>query len=732
MHTLPRILIVVALWLLVHSTVPAAAPPPQGPDPEKWEALLKTHPDDPALLAALVPGAYLPAAGDPQRRLSFRVWARGRLEALLANSSASERKALEAALARQWRTAKAWNAIAAMRAVIALVGVEHPLGQEARWYLASRLAADGYSPAADQLLQELRRGPNAQGAAKAVLALAEMMERAGLLRDALAYYHILGRDYARVQVVPGKTDAGNTGADVLANLATDKRFLPFMEERRPIVKGRPALQYREERESTREQEGFTFTPLDKAPPFFQQHGLTVVANELRMWDRETGGEELRLQVPTTGFGTIAYNFTLNHQVRIGSQSVGHMTLLNLGAQVVAVDPLGRKLLWHRDVLELGNTVPDRWAVDNLNDDDAFPPRKPRRLQPPLPPVDYRKDDTARVEFGKGGALRLGGRAPLTPTRLCLATKRGLFALDPLTGEVCWSRTDVPQDCRLFDDGVHVFVVQFKPDGKVARTAAYRLADGAPVRIKDFAALYEKRLSIVDGRLLVWEEAAGKAVVLRLYDVITGKDDWQQVCPARTIPTRSEDPALTGVVEPKGNVRVWEARTKKPVVSLNLPNPESAGKVKAYRLVGDADNLYLASERPRSEDVLSDPKSLFLPWAGLRAIPVNGFLYAFRRDTGQLIWFNEARNQMLLVSEIERLPMLLLAVRYEGLVGKPPAQTSVSVSDARAFAKHNGKLWYKNGSMSATMYFHAIRVDQTTGKVELLGRGMKVSMTAVPR
>src|SRR5262249_36859288 len=155
----------------------------------------------------------------------------------------------------------------------------------------------------------------------------------------------------------------------------------------------------------------------------------------------------------------------------------------------------------------------------------------------------------------------------------LATPAGLVALDPLTGAVRWRRSDVPRDCRLFHDGEHVFVVRLDPSSKVvevkdrikpsvtwdeqvhqvaldevAGSAAYRLRDGAAVPVKDFSALFGKRVRILDGRLLLREAGAGKALVLRLYDVAAGKDVWRQAFLPGALPILCEDEELTGVVE----------------------------------------------------------------------------------------------------------------------------------------------------------------------------------------
>ena len=53
-----------------------------------------------------------------------------------------------------------------------------------------------------------------------------------------------------------------------------------------------------------------------------------------------------------------------------------------------------------------------------------------------------------------------------------------------------------------------------------------------------------------------------------------------------------------------------------------------------------------------------------------------------------------------------------------------------MTEARAIAKHNGKLWYENDSVPYGMFFHGLSMDHRTGQVVFTGYQMKVTLTPV--
>jgi hypothetical protein len=619
------------------------------------------------LVGIEMPGLMVTAKDDRKRELSSDVWARQHLAGLLARATIKQRKAIDRVLLEKWRGARSKTDEKAMRSLIALVPVDQRLGREVRLHLAGLLAVRGYASGADQLLQEVRGGPDAGDAAKALLEEARMLARAELMPDTVACYQLLGQKHGKTEVEPGRT-----GAEVLQDLLTDKRFLPYLDQRL-IYAGPYRLDVKASKEGPPTLPHYTFPLAGETPPFFRRHRLTLDEHDaFHVQESGSGDERFRVGLPHADFLRIVRNPEHDPRVSYPAQTLGHVVVLNLGAWVLGIDPLSRKLLWQHDAMSPGK------GPTNVRE------------------VVCMSDRTARVHYRVGGELRLGAPLPLTATRLCMATKNGLVALDPVTGARRWVREDVPANCRLFHDGENLFVVRFDTDGKVTATAAYRLLDGAPVAVKDFTALYSRRTRSVDGKLLLSEVDARKVLTMRLHDVAAGKEVWRQTFPAGSLPLLAEDPALTGAVEPGGGFHILEARTIKAVMLGKLEKEHLAG-AKAIRLLSDPEYFYVAIEGPPDKNVVDKPQSLFLAGAGLRAVPVNGQLYAFQRATGKLCWHNPVPNQTLLVSQIERVPVLLLAARRQQLVGKPP-RTELRVV-IRAIHKYNGKLMHENQWLS---------------------------------
>src|SRR5262249_43505232 len=101
-----------------------------------------------------------------------------------------------------------------------------PAGRSARLLLAERLTDDKQYVEADLHLQHLRRGTDRVLAGRAVEALARLNSRQGVLPDAVHYYRVLAAEFGDV-----KLHGEKTGKDLFADLGTDRRFLPWLEEK---------------------------------------------------------------------------------------------------------------------------------------------------------------------------------------------------------------------------------------------------------------------------------------------------------------------------------------------------------------------------------------------------------------------------------------------------------------------------------------------------------------------
>jgi outer membrane protein assembly factor BamB len=181
-------------------------------------------------LAAQGSEELVPSLDDPAVKVRLDVWARGRIDQLLRKADAEQRKRLEEEIERRRKKAEGEKEPGDLRAFAALFGPESAGGRAARLALAGRLieASAASDREAEVLLEEVRRRhEDSARAAQATEMLARLNARRGLLEDAVAYYRILARDFPRVALPDGRT-----GQEVWDALATDKRFLPFLEERR--------------------------------------------------------------------------------------------------------------------------------------------------------------------------------------------------------------------------------------------------------------------------------------------------------------------------------------------------------------------------------------------------------------------------------------------------------------------------------------------------------------------
>jgi tetratricopeptide (TPR) repeat protein len=163
---------------------------------------------------------------EPAVKAQPDVWAQGRIASLVAKASPEQRRSLENEIAARWKAVEATNHLDAMRRFVKAFGSLFQVGRQARLHLSERLMDENLFIEAEMHLLQLRRQKeDPRIAAQAVEGLARLMTRKGLMEDATYYYRILGTDFAHVMIRDGKT-----GAELFQDLATDKRFLPYLDE----------------------------------------------------------------------------------------------------------------------------------------------------------------------------------------------------------------------------------------------------------------------------------------------------------------------------------------------------------------------------------------------------------------------------------------------------------------------------------------------------------------------
>jgi len=279
---------------------------------------------------------------------------------------------------------------------------------------------------------------------------------------------------------------------------------------------------------------------------------------------------------------------------------------------------------------------------------------------------------------------------------------------------------------VFGDDGHVYVVETVGDNGPTTVKALRAQDGVAVPVPDFGKLYARRVRTLGRCLLLAEDDAQGAKVLRLYDVQSGQDVWRRAFVPGALVVRSEDPGVTGVVEKDRAVTLLDARSGRELLQAVI-QPDHADKLREVAVLTDRDHFYLALSRTPENGLNWNPNVS----SGIRSLRVNGPLYALDRSTGQLAWVCDfLPHQMLLLEQVQDLPLLMFASQYykTGANGNYE-QRAVKVT---AVDKRTGKLVYDQEFTPHTP-FHALKTDPQAGVIELVRSDRKISfrLEAVP-
>jgi len=699
----------------------------------------------------------VPAVDERTVKAAPDVWSRGRIAAMMAKAKPEHREPLEKLIADKWDKLRQTNDLSELRQFVRMFGSVSAAGKEARLQLVDRLMEQKESADEHPLLEaelelnQFRTGQHSpELAARATEALARLYTRKGLLEDAAYCYRKLGGPFGKILIRDGKT-----GRDFYNDTATDKRLLPYLDEPEPF--GNTKLKAKKEVGSFNGQapghgQVFQFEHSGESLPYFRHHlvGLSFTTHEFKLLDRtsrdEAGAprEVWAKKLTPTMFQLLSsqalgqvnnfnnmpvpnVNNNQAHGARFPYRTVGHLIVLPVGHLVYGIDPVNRRVLWEVN-LAAGGSGPV--AVNPTN------PNGPAWNAPPL--VDPR-DGSVLLTYTDGWAQRLGQVGSLEGQTVCVQTREALTALDPLTGRTLWSRSDVNSRNYLFADESYVFVVELNNENQPHASRVFRAADGITVPAPDFAALFGKRLQVVGRHILVSESGLAGDVLLRLVDPLTGQDVWKQNYPARSIVTRSEEPYLTGVVEPDGKVHVVDLRTRKEVMAGQLFEPgETLRNVQVIHLLADRQKFYFACQGPMEANNVNLNRfgvglaSNVMTQLGMRTVPVNGRICAFKREDGSFEWHVPVKNQFLLHDQFAELPVVLLTARHQELKNIGVGQQWSFVASAMSIEKRTGRVLVDENDLKVpqTSNFYGVSVDPRAGTIDFLSPTLKITHSPV--
>jgi outer membrane protein assembly factor BamB/tetratricopeptide (TPR) repeat protein len=669
---------------------------------------------------------------EPAVKAQPDVWAQGRIAALVAKASLAQRRSLESEIAARWKVVEGTNDLDAMRRFVKAFGSLFPVGRQARLHFAERLMEENqFIEAEMQLLQLRRQKEDPQIAAQAVEALARLMTRKGLLEDAAYYYRILGIELGNVVVRDGKT-----GAELFRELATDKRFLPYLDEGDATLNGRLQVM-----EDNKHGGGYfatvywAYEPKGELLPFLQHQRLVwkLVTNpggqnltifQLSVLDQDSNEERWSV---TTRPLPVTYN---DYVVGMNPNGVfvrgrfrpsfvpsptpfpyypeGHLAVLYLGPMVYGLDLVDRKKLWEVDLLQ-----PTRLG---LGSPQLF------NNVPQLLTLDAAAG--LRLHSPQGVTEPLGQIGAVTASYVCLRTRQGLVAVDPVDGSILWTKSDISPHTQIFGDDEYVYLIDVRDNKPIGSGRAVRGRDGASVEVPDFANAFQHRQRILDGRILALDKDASTAT-LHLYDIKSGQDLWRKRLPADAVLLRADDSDLAGVVEPDGNLTVVDLRLAREIFHAQVL-PADMEKVNGGLLLQDSRQFYAILNRP-SEHKPDGLQGLVANVMMLRTAHVNGTVYAFDRRTGKYNWYVPVANQMMLLERFEDLPMLFFTARFNKPVGgggyATPVIATLSIDKRTGKRLRDSEL--PNYPPTSHGPFYGLAVDRSAGIYDLIAQNLRL-------
>lgn len=694
------------------------------------------------------------ALDDPSHKVPVDVWLRGRVASMFAKATPEQRAPLEAKIAEEWKAVEATKDVDAIRAFVGMFDVAFNVGREARLQLANTILDRNDQASfleAEMNLYQLRGtelGRQAASGGRALAGLAHLEEKRGTaesMQAASVYYRQLAREFPNEKVRQAKT-----GRDLFDELAADKRLLPYLEESSAFWSQAPL--------ASRELNGVgiqapvanqqvqinVLHPEGSVSPFIRRHRLVLETNinglapKLSFVDLGTGknrwgpltlgGHPMNVQMAHL-YQANQFNQNANPNARFRFfQSVGRLAVVQVGVTVYCIDAEQGRILWQQSLLD--NTA----------------------MQNPLGHSQLQLDGEGNLEmiiWNQNGQQRarqpVGQVGAVQANYVAIVGSQGLQVIDPLRGNVLWKKTDVHAGSRVFGDDQNLFVVETGEAGTIASTRVLRASDGEPVAAPAFTSEYQSRIRI-DGRRILTRGPNRNQGALRLYDPLTGKDVWSKPMEDKASLLATEDPSLTGWIDPTGRAVVLDASTGAELLNTSVLQGriglDDVANLREPLLLADADRFYFALNRPVDASKVGGGIVANNFQNGVRCRAVNGFVVALYRNDGtvkrgaktaeavkgQLAWHSAmpVEHQMVVTEQFDQLPILLFTARYNRVL---QGGANSWVANTMAVHKQTGKMTYVSGQRPALnnflAHFVTLQTDPRQGTINLIGHSYSV-------
>jgi outer membrane protein assembly factor BamB len=403
---------------------------------------------------------------------------------------------------------------------------------------------------------------------------------------------------------------------------------------------------------------------------------------------------------------------------------GHLIVCQIGIMAYCLDGDTGKVLWRQSMAEGLENQPNLMVQPATTDADG---------NPEFIVLNQFGRPQTRIALGQVGAVEA--------SYVALLTSKGLIVNDPLRGNLLWKKLDITPGTRVFGDEQYLYMVEGGEAGSTGAGRVLRATDGAVLeQVADFGPVYQNRLRVAGGRILA-ADPGKDGVTLRLYDIVAGKDVWAKSFKAGSVVLKTEDPGLTGVIGPQGELTVLDADTGRQLLAASVVHGRIAAsdlkELKDPLLLADAERFYVCLNQPVEATRVAAGRLHNNFNNAVRCDTVNGWVVALHRKAGgrqagdrtitwkagDLAWHSHTpvTNQLVVLEQFDELPVLLFTARYPEMINGG-AGGSRWQSMTQSIHKRTGKWVYHPGaeaSNGSPQYF-AYDVDSRAGTISLIG------------
>lgn len=684
----------------------------------------------------------IPSPDDPSLLITPQAYAQGQLDLLFKRATPEQRSTLEQQIQKEWAKIVPSNHLDQWREFADFFGTLCDQGREAQLELAEKLIASKEEKALREAylrLMTLRDDPKPLRVAKSIEAQARiylLLGQQDALENVVHFYQLLALHYPKLVIRDGKT-----GEELFLELATDKRFLPYFSVPEGARRGLLGHSYHHiemlQPQGLPASASMTstlqwFQAPAQVPPSIDRLQISIDSNQrtARVIDRFTDETIRTLAVSTNGFvppSTRARTF----------QVCGPLIIFQWTNSVHVYDALFKKSLWSTDLLggyDFGSNQYGNGYQQNA--------------------IHLLPNGRFSLLMTNGMSETLGTVGLVHPQGIVMSIRdRGLVMFDPLTGQERWVRSGVKTSDDIIGDGQYLHVIPEKTMRKQGLTTAIRTIDGSAMTIPNFSRAYDENLAIIDRFLLLKETTEQNEQLLKLFDPVAAKDVWSFSFGIKGIILNSLESHYVGGIERDGRLIVLETRTGKPVLKTRL-RQEDLINLKEVSLVADPMHWYCVvqesggietkeSRAPANPPmfIVGRRQRMVMQYqvAELNTVPVHGMVYAISKETGQIRWQRQIKNQQLIIDRFDDLPMLLMYSQTQEETQQPQGNRRNMVvgvtymTRVQALDKRDGRFVEKyDGSPAEEPYasnmissLYDIKIDANAGRVELIGQPFRI-------